>query len=101
MTQRTFSGHVLGGSLQFEESLEVFEGQDVSVTVTAPSPLPQRSTASPEPDGAPIKTAQDLLNSQIVGIWSDRTDIVDGPSFARQLREQAEQRGGSVNAPRQ
>jgi hypothetical protein len=28
----------------------------------------------------------------VLGIWSDRTDMPDSPEYARQLRQQAEQR---------
>ena len=35
-------------------------------------------------------TAGDLLQSELVGLWSDRTDIEDSVEFARQLRQQAE-----------
>ena len=37
-------------------------------------------------------TARTLLESELVGLWADRTDIEDSSSFARQLRQQAEQR---------
>lgn len=37
-------------------------------------------------------TAGDLLNSGLIGIWADRTDIGDSTEFARQLRHQAEHR---------
>lgn len=35
-------------------------------------------------------TASDLLNSEIVGMWADRTDISDSYTFARELRKTAE-----------
>ena len=34
-------------------------------------------------------TAQDLLNSEIFGMWADRTDITDSTEFARELRRKA------------
>jgi hypothetical protein len=37
-------------------------------------------------------TAQDLLDSGLVGLWEDRDDIGDSLSFARQLRLDAEHR---------
>jgi hypothetical protein len=37
-------------------------------------------------------TARRLLRSKIVGMWADRQDIGDSPTFARQLRYQAEHR---------
>ena len=32
-------------------------------------------------------TVEELLNSGLVGIWKDRTDIKDNVEFARELRE--------------
>jgi hypothetical protein len=37
-------------------------------------------------------TAADVLQSELVGLWADRSDIDDSVSFARQLRQQAEHR---------
>ena len=34
-------------------------------------------------------TARALLNSELIGLWKDRTDIEDSADYARQLREQA------------
>lgn len=36
--------------------------------------------------------AVDLLNSGLVGLWADRTDIGDSQTFARGLREEAQTR---------
>lgn len=38
-------------------------------------------------------TAQDLLQSDLVGMWADRQDIGDSLEYARTLRHVAEQRG--------
>ena len=35
-------------------------------------------------------TARQLLNSDLVGMWQNRTDIVDSPTYARQLRQQVQ-----------
>jgi hypothetical protein len=35
-------------------------------------------------------TAEQLLASDVVGMWKDRTDIGDSVDFARQLRAQAQ-----------
>jgi len=43
-------------------------------------------------------TALDLLNSELIGLWKDRTDITDSSVYARQLREQAQQRPGIGDA---
>jgi len=37
-------------------------------------------------------TARRLLESGLVGLWKDRTDIDDSAAFARRLREQAQNR---------
>jgi len=37
-------------------------------------------------------TAHNLLESELVGLWADRSDIKDSLSYARQLRQQAEER---------
>jgi hypothetical protein len=38
-------------------------------------------------------TADDVLASGLVGLWSDRADVGDSRDFARQLRERAQTRG--------
>ena len=40
----------------------------------------------------PPLTAAGLLNSPLVGLWKDRTDIADSSAYARQLRKQAQHR---------
>jgi hypothetical protein len=37
-------------------------------------------------------TARQLLNSSLIGLWKDRTDITDSAKYARLLREQAQRR---------
>jgi len=37
-------------------------------------------------------TARQLLQSGLIGLWRDRTDIGDSVAFARRLREQAQRR---------
>jgi len=65
--------------LQFPE--DVPTGEVELVVVVVPKEVRKRSTA------------QDLLNSEIVGMWADRMDITDSVEFARDLREQAWKRG--------
>jgi hypothetical protein len=45
-------------------------------------------------------TARRLLQSGLAGIWSDRSDISDGATFARQLRDAAQNRRGSMRGRR-
>ena len=53
--------------------------------------MTQLPWSSNEP--APICTGTDLRDSSLIGIWADRTDVVDNRDFARQLRKQASGRG--------
>lgn len=40
----------------------------------------------------PTTTAAELLQSDLVGLWADRTDLGDSQEFARRLREKAQTR---------
>lgn len=40
----------------------------------------------------PVLTANDLRYSELIGLWHKRDDINDSAIYARQLREQAQQR---------
>ena len=42
------------------------------------------------PSKRPRLTAKQLLNSELIGLWKNRTDIADSLEYARQLREQAQ-----------
>lgn len=44
-------------------------------------------------------TARVLLQSEVVGLWADRTDIGDNLDFARRLRHQAELRRRESDDP--
>jgi len=65
------------------ENLPLKKGQRVEVILLAEHP----SNGAVE-----MLTAHGLLESEIVGLWQDRTDIGDSPDYARQLREQAQRR---------
>ena len=65
------------------KDLPVQKGQQVEVLLLF-TPLSKR----------PRLTAKQLLNSELVGLWKDRTDITDNLDYARQLREQAQKRPG-------
>jgi hypothetical protein len=49
----------------------------------------------------PISTLGDLLESDLVGLWADRTDLGEGHGFARQIRRDASRRaiGEAADAP--
>ncbi len=55
---------------------------------------------SQEPSASerPVLSGADLVGSDLIGIWADRTEIVDSQQFARQLRQQAEHRRGMTDA---
>jgi hypothetical protein len=59
------------------------KGQQVEVIVLTEPP----ATSQPS-----RLTAKRLLESGVVGLWQDRTDIADSAAYARQLRETAQRR---------
>lgn len=66
-------------------NLPVEKGQQVEILlVFTSSERPKR----------PRLTARQLLNSELIGLWKERTDISDSAMYARQLREQAQRRPG-------
>ena len=67
-------------------NLPVVKGQQVEVVLllrSLPAKVKRRRM-----------TASQLINSELIGLWKERTDITDSLSYARQLREQAERRVG-------
>jgi hypothetical protein len=56
--------------------LPVLQGQEVEVIVLI-SPLPEPKETF---------TVRQLLDSGLIGVWENRTDITDSPTYARQLR---------------
>lgn len=71
-------GEVLVSGLPFKK------GQAVEIIV-----FPQAATLPPRAR----LTVGRLRRSGLIGIWQDRKDIGDSADYARQLREQAQQRG--------
>jgi hypothetical protein len=47
---------------------------------------------TPLPVDGPRLTAQQLLASDLLGMWQDRMDIGDSITYARELRERAQWR---------
>lgn len=45
-----------------------------------------------ETSSTPRLTAQELLASDLIGMWKDRADMGDSAVFARHLRKQAQRR---------
>lgn len=66
-------------------NLPVVKGQQVEVLLLF---------TFPERPPRPRLTARQLLNSGLIGLWKERTDITDSAGYARQLREQAQRRPG-------
>jgi len=62
--------------------LPVRKGQQVEMVILLKTPDKPKKK---------IMTARDLLNSDLIGMWKDR-DIKDSVAYARQLREQAQNR---------
>lgn len=54
--------------------------------------------AVPDKDGMRLKRTQrkSLLKTPFCGIWEGRTDIGNGRSYARTLRQRLESRGGRI-----
>ena len=50
----------------------------------------QRESASELKSLSPVRIGTDLRDSELIGIWADRTDFVDSREFARGLRREAE-----------
>ncbi len=51
--------------------------------------MPRMKKHNVDKTEAKTMTVEELLNSGLVGIWKDRTDIKDNVDFARELREKA------------
>ena len=86
--------------VEINESLRQLKPGE-SVTVVPPSAeTREKANKSKSKSSTQRKrmTAADLLNSGIVGMWSDREDIDDSVAFANQLRQQAEHRQRDENA---
>ena len=60
--------------------LPVLQGQEVEVIVLI-SPLPEPKKTF---------TVRQLLDSGLIGVWENRTDIKDSLTYALQLREQSQ-----------
>lgn len=63
-------------------NLPLKRGQRVELLVVTDSP----------PDERPLLTADQLLASELLGLWEDRDDLDDSPATARSLREHAQRR---------
>jgi hypothetical protein len=68
-------------------------GPDGTLTLALPADAAgQEVRVTVEPAAPRTLTAADLLQSGLVGLWADRTDLGSSQEFARRLREQAQTR---------
>jgi hypothetical protein len=88
----TFKAHFDGKVFVPDEPLHLAPGQPVIIRVVEASA--EDATVTNQGGG----TARDLLNSPLVGIWKDRTDIGDSVEFARELRRRSERRTDSSSS---
>lgn len=51
-----------------------------------------------QPLEPPIRTAAELAESDLVGLWADRDDLGPTEEFAARLRREAEDRRGAAGA---
>jgi hypothetical protein len=76
-----------GGVVEIsDEGLEPGSSAEVIVFV--------EQTEGADAEGAAEMTAADLLESGLVGLWADRSDMTDSAALARDLRREAEHRRG-------
>lgn len=73
--------------------LDVNVPDDRRVALTLPSEIPTGEAefvlvVVPKEDRR-RSTGRDLLNSEVFGMWHDRTDIEDSTEYAREQREKA------------
>jgi len=83
----TIKAHFDGKVLVPDEPVNLPEGKALVVHV-------EEATTAQQPDDSQAggMTAGELLKSDFVGLWKDRTDIGDTLEFARQLRDRAQRR---------
>ena len=72
----TFKAHFDGKALIPDEPVDLPTGTQLYVTAGDKRPM----------------TGKDLLESGLIGMWKDRTDIGDSAEYARKLREEAQTR---------
>ncbi|HLK16074.1 MAG TPA: hypothetical protein VKT78_14805 [Fimbriimonadaceae bacterium] len=88
---KRYKGIVRNGKIELQSGADVPDGAEVVVLVgeegTKVPPIRRRVRRRGS-------TATDLLNSEIFGMWADRTDIKDSAAFVRELRERAWRRAG-------
>ena len=72
----TFKAHFDGKAIIPDEPINLPKGTPLEIVVQNKRPM----------------TGKDLLNSGLIGMWKDRTDIGDSVEYARKLRQEAQTR---------
>jgi len=98
----THRGIIRGKTIELIDDPGIEEGRQVEVVVRVVDGTERERTRMPaqpaEVSPPEIRTAGDLLDSGIIGIWADRADLGDGREFAARLRRQAESRHRPADA---
>jgi hypothetical protein len=76
-----------------------FDGKTIVPDEPVNLPVNQPLRVKVEVTGEQSGTAGDLANSELFGLWKDRTDIGDSVEFARKLRKEAETRRHEIDDP--
>jgi len=79
----------------FTTEVEITTSRKIYITLPVDIPIgpAKLSVEISTQEDKQAKTLGDLLRSEFFGMWRARTDIDDSVTFARQLRENAWQRG--------
>ena len=85
----SFEAIYSGGVFRPLKEVAVAENQRVRLTI---------DSTPDSPANKPIRTAQDLIESGLAGIWSDRDDIHNSQDFANRIRKEAETKRGLKHA---
>ena len=69
---------------------EIPASREIHITLPADIPLGPAEIVVVVSSSAPVlpSTLGNLLNSELLGMWRDRTDIADSLKFAEELRSQ-------------
>lgn len=86
-----YKGIARNGKIELELGAIVPDGVEVVVLVGEKGTM---ASSIRKHNRRKRSTAKDLLNSEIFGMWADRTDIKDSAEFVRELRERAWRRAG-------
>ena len=95
----TYEGVVKKGRIELLDDVRLPDEVKVFVVVTAMPSTKSRASRRTRATHKKILTADQLLKSNIVGMWADRDDIGDSVEFARTLRSRAQRRSPEIRIP--